>query len=66
MLGFGLIAIGFLSLILSLVGLQFAFLTWMDAPGRLFGLMLRLVVIMAGFMILVLARTDFRAESREN
>ncbi len=66
MLGFGLIAIGFLSLILSLVGLQFAFLTWMDAPGRLFGLMLRLVFIMAGFIILVLARTDFRAESREN
>lgn len=54
--------IGFLALVLSVVGVQLSFLTWLDAPGRLFGFVGRLVMIIVGFVMVYLARTDFSQE----
>ncbi|HMO38331.1 MAG TPA: hypothetical protein PKC76_03445 [Saprospiraceae bacterium] len=62
LVGFLLAGTGFLALILSLVGLQLAFLTWIDAPGRLFGFVMRLVFIIAGIVIIYLAQSNFRGE----
>ena len=60
--GFLLFITGLLALVLTLVGIQLSFLTWIDAPGKLFGLIIRLVMIMLGIITVVLARTDWREE----
>lgn len=62
MVGFLIAGIGFVALILSLVGLQLSFLTWIDAPGKLFGFVMRLVFIIAGIVLVVLAQSDFKGE----
>lgn len=62
LVGFLLAGTGFLSLILSLVGLNLAFLTWIDAPGPLFGFVIRLVMIIAGVVVIYLAQTNFEGE----
>ena len=61
-IGFILFILGFLALGLSLVGVQLSFLTWIDAPGRLFGFATRLLMIIGGIIIVVLTRTDWREE----
>lgn len=62
LVGFLLAGIGFLSLILSLVGLNLAFLTWIDAPSPLFGFITRLVMIVIGIVLIYLSQTDFEGE----
>ena len=61
-LGFALAALGFLSIVLSLVGVQFAFLTWLDSFSRLFGFVAKIVMIIAGILILYIAQSDFKGE----
>lgn len=60
LLGFCLFILGFSALVLSLVGVRISFLTWMDAPGRLFGFVMRLVFVLLGFVIVYLAQTDWK------
>ncbi len=62
LLGFILTALGFLSIVLSLVGIQFAFLTWLDSIGRLFGFVIKLIMIIIGILLLHIAQSDFRGE----
>lgn len=61
-IGFLLFIIGGLALVLSLIGVQLSYLTWIDAPGRLFGFVARLLMILAGIVMVVLARTDWRED----
>ena len=61
-LGFALAGLGFLSIVLSLVGVQFAFLLWLDSFGRLFGFVAKIVMIIAGILILYIAQSDFKGE----
>ncbi|MCB0613000.1 MAG: hypothetical protein H6573_30515 [Lewinellaceae bacterium] len=62
LLGFLLAGLGFLSIVLSLVGVQFSFLTWLDSFGRLFGFVAKLIMIIAGILILYIAQSDFKGE----
>jgi len=66
LLGFLLLAVGFLALVLSLVGIQFAFLAWMDAIGPLFGFVMRILMILGGVVIIYMAQSDFRGEKGVN
>ena len=59
-IGFLLIIIGMLSLILMVVGVQLSFLTWIDATGRLAGFVIRLLMIISGFVIITLSQTNWR------
>jgi len=63
--GFILFMVGFLALILSLVGVQLAFLTWIDSPSRLFGFVVRLMMILSGAVIIVIARGRWTEEGEE-
>ncbi len=63
LVGFLLAGIGFLALVLSIVGLQLSFLTWIDSPGRLFGFVIRLVLIVVGAVLVYLAQSDFKGEN---
>ena len=62
LLGFLIAGLGFLSIVLSLVGVQFAFLTWLDSFGRLFGFVAKIIMIIVGILILYIAQSDFRGE----
>ena len=54
--------IGFLSLILSMIGIQLTFLVWLDNPGRLFGFVAKILMILVGFIMVYLTRSDFKGE----
>lgn len=62
LVGFVLVSLGFLALVLSMVGVKFAFLLWIDKPGPLFGFVVRLLMILIGFMLVYVAQTNYRGE----
>jgi hypothetical protein len=64
-IGFLLAGIGFLAIMLSIVGVQFTFLAWLDSPGANFGFVMKIVLILAGFIILAIAQTDFKEGAEE-
>ena len=61
-LGFVIAGTGFLALVLSLVGIQLSFLTWIEYPGRLFGFLAKVVMVMAGVIILYIYNSDFEGQ----
>jgi uncharacterized membrane protein len=64
--GFLLIIIGFLALAMSMVGLKFAFLQWMDLLGGLGSFITKLVMVLGGFVLVYMAQTDLsQAEDEE-
>jgi len=64
--GFLLFILGFSSLVLSIVGVKIAFLTWLDVLGGLFGLIAKILMIVVGIVIVYLTSTDWRAEEEGN
>jgi uncharacterized Tic20 family protein len=62
LIGFVLIMLGFLALVLSIVGVKFAFLLWIDKPGPLFGFLFRIMMIIVGFVLVYLAQTNYKGE----
>lgn len=65
LVGFSLFILGFVAIILSFIGAKLTFLAWMDDVSRLFGLIMKLLMIVGGAVIVVLARTDWEAENAE-
>lgn len=57
LLGFVFFVLGFLALVLQMVGVQIAFLTWLDAWGGGIGLLLRVLMIVAGLVIVIITRS---------
>ena len=64
--GFLLFVLGFVSLVLSMIGVQLAILAWLDQLGALFGFLFRLGMILGGVIIVVLGQTDWERERRES
>ncbi|MEL6866648.1 MAG: hypothetical protein AAFP19_19640 [Bacteroidota bacterium] len=65
LIGFSLFIIGFLALVLMIVGVQLSYLTWIDSGGRLMGFVIRLLMILSGVVIVVLTRTNWREENEQ-
>ena len=65
LIGFLLFLFGSLALVLSLVGIQLTMLTWIDAPGPLFGFIVRLAMIIVGITMVAVVRSDFEGEGYE-
>ncbi len=63
LIGFLLFCFGILSIVLSMIGIQFSFLAFLDAPGRLFGFVMKLLMIIGGVVIVVLTRTNWQEEN---
>jgi len=64
LLGFAFFCIGFLAIVLRLVGVDFAFLLWMDTFGSLASFLMKLLMIILGVIIVVLARVDWEQEEK--
>ena len=60
LIGFILFILGFSALALQLLGVQFAFLTWIDAAGRLLGFLIRLAMIIGGIILLYFDQSNWR------
>ena len=58
LIGFLLFTVGFLSLILQLVGIKLSFLVWIDAFGGAIGLAIRLLMILSGIVITYATRVE--------
>ena len=56
-IGFILFVLGFLALVLQMVGVQLVFLTWLDNWGGGIGLFLRISMIITGLVIVIVTRS---------
>lgn len=61
-IGFVIAGIGFLALVLSMVGVKLSYLVWLDRPGALFGFVGKLVMIILGFILIYVGKTDLNQE----
>ena len=66
LIGFLLFVFGFLSIVLSMIGVQLAWLAWLDIPGPLFGFLCRIGMILAGIILVILIQTDWKREREES
>ena len=64
-LGFSLLIIGFLSLVLMLVGVKLSYLVWIDHFGRLTGFIIRLLMITGGIVMIVLTQSNWRNQAED-
>jgi|GEM_PF-582185 len=64
LLGFILFVLGFLSILLSLVGVDLAFLLWMNTFGSLASFLIKILMIITGVIIVVLSRVDWENEEK--
>lgn len=65
LMGFILLILGILSLVLSITGLQFQFLLWMDYFGFGIGFLLRILMILGGFVIIYLSKFNWEDNDKE-
>jgi len=56
LLGFLLFFLGFMSIVFSLVGLQFTFFNWMNIWGVGFALILKIALLFGGLIIVYIAK----------
>lgn len=57
-----LFIIGFVSLVLSFVGVKLSYLVWIDGWGGLPGFIIRILMVISGIVIVYLTLTDWRSE----
>lgn len=55
---------GFLSILLSLLGIQFSALAWMDQLGSGTAFLMRLGIMVLGIILLVISTGNFAGEDR--
>lgn len=57
--GFLLFIIGMLSLVLSVIGIHFTFLRFLEYWGAGFAFASKILIIIAGFVLIYLSKTDY-------
>jgi len=58
LLGFALLVLGFLSILFTMVGLQFSFLKFITNLGGGFALLVHLIMIFGGIILMYLSRME--------
>lgn len=61
-IGFLLLMFGVMSIVLSMVGLEFSFMTFLDVFGSLTAFIIKVFMVLSGIVIITLARTDWERE----
>jgi hypothetical protein len=61
-IGFLFVIIGFMAIFLSFVGVDFAFLVWLRAFGGLGAFMVKILMVLAGFIIVYFGQVDLDKE----
>ncbi|MBK8424892.1 MAG: hypothetical protein IPL27_02420 [Lewinellaceae bacterium] len=65
-LGFLLFVLGITSIIMTLVGVRWVFLGWLEMGGTLLAFVLKIIMTIAGVLLIVLSRTDWEEEREES
>ena len=66
LLGFLFIVFGFTAIVLQVVGVSWYFLSFLEWGGRLFAFVAKLLMVMAGVLIIVFGGTDWERERQES
>jgi len=66
LLGFLLMTFGLTAIVMQVVGTQWAFLAFLEIPGRLFAFVVKILMVMAGVLITFFAHTDWEAERKDS
>ncbi|MFM7155564.1 MAG: hypothetical protein ACKO4W_06125 [Bacteroidota bacterium] len=66
LLGYTLFTLGITAIVLELVGVHWVILAWLESAGRLIAFGGKLLMIIAGVLIIVFARTDWEREMRND
>lgn len=66
LLGYTLFTLGLTALIMQMVGVQWAFLFFLEWGGRLVAFVAKIIMTLAGALIIVMANTDWERERRES
>lgn len=66
MLGFVLFVLGITSIIMSLVGVRWFFLGWLEIGGALLAFVLKIIMTIGGVLVIIFARTDWEQERQES
>lgn len=66
LIGFLLFIFGITSIIMTLVGVRWVFLSWLEVGGRLPAFVLKIIMTIGGILLIILARTDWEREKRES
>ena len=64
-IGYIFLLLGFLSIILSIVGLRLSFLSFLEFAGPLIAFMIKISFIMIGFIIMYISKTIQRDRLEE-
>jgi len=62
-IGFLLFVFGMTGLGLSLVGLKWSFLAWMDRLGPMIGFIAKIIMVLSGLVIVALNKINWREDS---
>ncbi len=60
--GFLLMAIGLTSIVLNIVGVEWVLLKWMNKLSGITSFLIKLIMILAGFIIIYFNRADWKDE----
>lgn len=66
LLGLLLFIFGFTALVLQMVGVSWWFLQFLDLGGRLFAFVAKILMLLAGVLLIVFANTDWERERQES
>ena len=65
LLGFALIIFGITAVILQMVGVHWYFLGWLEMGGRLFAFVAKILMVLVGMVLFIIARVDWEKERQE-
>lgn len=65
-MGYLLFTLGITSVIMELVGTHWYFLAWLEQMGRLASFIIKILMLMAGVLTIVFARTDWEREKQDS
>lgn len=67
LIGFILFFLGMLSIVLSLVGIHFTFLSFLETWGGLVAFLIKVLLVIVGFVLIYLSKTQYpRKEKNDN
>lgn len=66
LLGYTLFTLGLTAIIMQMVGVQWAFLSFIELGGRLLGFLVKVLMVLAGVWLITMAHTDWKREREES
>lgn len=66
LLGWVLFLLGVTSLIMQMIGIHWYFLSFLEWSGRLSAFVIKILMVMGGVFLIVLANTDWERERQES